>query len=163
MRKHVIDLFKMKEWSKHKISREEKLPRSTVRDIIARGEEDKTVLRTARPQRGKYYKISTEKVLEIERDMDGSWGKSSMTSEQIIDEYDLNCWPQTLLNAFRRVGVGHFWAAQYKFLTQKNKDERKEYCHEQHEVKKRRLSYWKKVLFSDASHFAVNQTKKKKV
>jgi hypothetical protein len=107
----VIDLYHIKGWPKAKISREENILRSSVRDIIDRGEEDKTILRTAGPQRGKYYAISTEKVLEIERDIDSSWGKSSITSEEIIDYYDLDCHPKTLLNAFRRVGVGHFWAA----------------------------------------------------
>jgi transposase len=140
-RKDVLDLFHYKNKSKGEISTKTGIPRTTVNDIIARGEEDKTILRTARPQRGNYYKISREKVLEIERDMDGSWGRSSMTSQELIDYYDLNCWPQTLLNSFRREGIGHFWAAQDKFLTQKNKDERKEYAHEQYEIKKRRLPY----------------------
>lgn len=153
----------MKHLSKGEINTRTGIPRTTINDIIARGEEDQAILRTARPQRRKEFKIPDEKVLEIEKDMDGDWGRGSMTSEELIQEYNLDCWPQTLLNAFKRVGIGHFWAAQDKFLTQKNKDERKTYAYEVHNVLKRRLPQWKKVLFSDACHFAVNQARKKKV
>jgi hypothetical protein len=47
-----------------------------------------------------------------------------METSEIIDYYDLNCCDQPLLNSFRREGIGHFWAAQSKYLTEKNMIER---------------------------------------
>lgn len=42
-------------------------------------------------------------------------------------------------------------------------DEREQYCRTLRDVKKWKLPQYQKVLYSDASHFAVNQRKKKKV
>jgi len=40
---------------------------------------------------------------------------------------------------------------------------REQYCRTLRDVKKWKLPQYQKVLYSDASHFAVNQRKKKKV
>lgn len=93
------------------------IPRSTIINICER---DEDLTRTMRPNRHRPVKISRERILEIEADMDDDWGKGSMEAHQIIDEYDLDCTPTTLYNSFKREGVGHFWAAQDKFLTAKN-------------------------------------------
>ena len=136
------------------------MPRTSVIDICER---DEHLLRRERPNRAPEYKISREKVLEIETDMDGHWGRGSMTLEELVDWYDLDCHPKILLNSFRREGIGHFWAAEDKYLTNKNMDEREEFCRELGDEMGWRLPQYKKVLYSDACHFAVNQRKKKKV
>ncbi|KAH7378608.1 hypothetical protein BKA64DRAFT_545324, partial [Cadophora sp. MPI-SDFR-AT-0126] len=118
--------------------------------------------RRARPNRLKKFKISTEQVLAIEADMDGQWGIGSMTTSELIEFYGLDCCDQTLLNSFRREGIGHFWAAQSKFLTPDNRAARESFCRTLRDEKNWRLPQYKKVLYSDASHFAVNQRKKVK-
>jgi hypothetical protein len=161
MRQHINDLRYIKPCKRpEEIHRLTGVPRTTVIDICER---DEHLLRRERPNRAPEFKISREKVLEIEADMDGHWGRGSMTTQELIDLYDLDCCPQTLLNAFRREGIGHFWAAEDKYLTDKNMDDREEFCRELRDVKKWRLPQYKKVLYSDACHFAVNQQTKKKV
>ncbi|CZR58839.1 uncharacterized protein PAC_08731 [Phialocephala subalpina] len=92
------------------ISELTKVPRQTVIDICER---DEDLLRRARPTRIKKYSISRETVLAIEKDMDGHWGR-------------------TLINAFKREGIGHIWAAEDKYLTPENIEERESFC--RHEV-----------------------------
>jgi hypothetical protein len=91
-----------------------------------------------------------------------------MTSQDIIDEWDLRVYEQTLLNSFRRFGIGHFWAAQTKFLSKANKDTRLARALQHKEQSKAKKyahieDYYKKILYSNACHFAVNQAKTKKV
>ena len=75
-----------------------------------------------------------------------------METQELIDLYELNCVPQTLLNAFKREGIGHFWAAESKYLTPANRKERETYCKTLRDVKKWKLPQYQKVLYSDASH-----------
>lgn len=94
--------------------------------------------------------------------MEGHWGRGSMTSQELIDFYGLECCPQTLLNSFRREGIGHFWAAEDKYLTPANMRAREDHCRVLRDKMGWRLPQYKKVLYSDACHFAVNQRRKKK-
>lgn len=135
------------------------VPRQSVINICER---DEDLLRTKRPNRAPPYKLSREKVLEIEADMEGHWGRGSMTSQELIDFYGLECCPQTLLNSFRREGIGHFWAAEDKYLTPANMRAREDHCRVLRDKMGWRLPQYKKVLYSDACHFAVNQRRKKK-
>jgi hypothetical protein len=61
-------------------------------------------------------------------DMERHRGKSSMTTQELIDYFDLDCCDQTLLNAFKREGIGYFWAAENKYPTLKNMREREDFC-----------------------------------
>lgn len=101
-------------------------------------------------------------MLEIEAEMDGQWGIGSMTTEELIEYYGLDCCDQTLLNAFRREGLGHFWAAESKFLTPANMKTRQDFYLTLRDEKGWRTPQYKKVLYSDVSHLAVNQRKKAK-
>lgn len=58
------------------------VPRTSVIEICER---DESLLRRERPTRANKYKIPREKVLEIEADMDGCWGKGSMETQEVID------------------------------------------------------------------------------
>jgi hypothetical protein len=103
------------------------VPRQTVIDICER---DEHLLRRARPSRALIYAISREIILQIEKDMEGHWSRGSMSLEELIEYYGLKCTSTTLLNAFRREGIGHFWAAEDKYLTQKNMRGREDFCKE---------------------------------
>lgn len=136
---------------------------SSAWGIVRRGID---LIRRNRPNRAPEYKISEGMVLQIAKDMENDWGKSSLTTQEIIDEWDLDCCETTLLNAFKRYGIGHFWAAQCKFLTQKNKDIRKDFAAANiaaHEKLEHPADYYKNIVYSDACHFAVNQTRTRKV
>jgi hypothetical protein len=103
---HINDLRYIKPCKKpEEIHQLTGVPRQAVINICER---DEHLLRRARPKRAPEYKVSREKVLEIGADMDGFWGHSSMTMEELINFYHLDCCPQTLLNSFCREGIGHF-------------------------------------------------------
>ncbi|KUJ07356.1 uncharacterized protein LY89DRAFT_544882, partial [Mollisia scopiformis] len=116
-----------------------------------------------RPTRTKRYSISREQVLAIEEDMDGHWSRGSMTAAELVEHYQLGCVPQTLINAFKREGIGHYWAAESKYLTPNNMKERNTFCRVYRDDKGWKLPQYKKVLYSNTCHFAVNQRKRQKV
>jgi hypothetical protein len=91
MRQRINNLRYTKPYRKPQaINKLTSVPHQTVIDICKR---DEDLLRRARPNRALKYKITREQVLQIEADMEGHWGKSSMTIQELIDFYGLDCVP----------------------------------------------------------------------
>ncbi|KAF8853908.1 hypothetical protein BDZ45DRAFT_557874, partial [Acephala macrosclerotiorum] len=106
--------------------------------------------------------IPREKVLWLKQEMEGHWSRGSMTVDEFIDHFDFDCSVPTLNTAFKREGIGHFWAAEKKFLILKNMRERDEYCRTLKDGMSWILLQYKNILYSDACHFAHNMRRKKK-
>lgn len=154
MRNTIQNLRYISHLSKRAIARKTGVPLTSVCRIL-----DFESVRTAPPTRRRPYKIDTETVLKMEKEMNGNYALGSLTVQELIDHFQLHCAPQTLINAFKRKGIGHFKAAQKKFLTIGHKERRECFCKTLRQHKGWTQDDLNYILFSDEAHCTVNQTK----